>query len=796
MGKTKWLTMFVVLMFLITSISTLATSLISTSGNHYVASVFTTTAYPNSDVSSLWIRRNGSDPGFPYGGANVSPSVGMNYFGTNVLQVTPSYNFTNVADTTLFPTNSVLYLQTYGADYADAVADLALTDSRIRGVWIDDFRVGLESPANLSLIFNNTHHNDATLGYKLTLGLVVYQYNYFTQYPYSWAMIRPWFDIIHFWYYAFRYPLNYPGLAGYEDDFLTFHSWMPEKEYWLGIYLHWYNVVNYPLDFTYEQMSIGGKLIKLGYATRYSILENFWIQHNPETSALVRDFINDELQRDYTTLWQYGATNAITFRDGLVILNSAVKNITYYYRTSVQKAIQWIYYQTVERSGYIFDSSRLQILIVSGVVNDDFILWNLRNGNHQFPYSYDAVNDTASYILEPSQRYRMFYFPLTNYTINTDMTITGHTVWSSLYVTINANIIVKNELGISFCIVRFGNDNYNNSMVNFTYPRYGFTITDDSTSTLDIYDSIVEPVNRAYPYHLTREDTGHHGEFRLIRSIIACPSHLFAPRGYIDIIDSTMFQVQPDGSNNNALLWLEVPSRIDDLSVFNSLFWNYDVPSLIGVFMIPGTLNSIDKFFFNNNTIIGGNYGLWVDLHYSYPVEIFDFSSYTTASDSSLFTTFRLDGEWSRSLTVHTYTIFHWSIKSVPGASVVFKMNYPHPSLENGLYTLTIDNNSTTIGITSQTLLITYVNPWLPYRNNFSLVLFSSSVNTEATIDNLIWLLFIFIAPIAMAQAVPKIGFIFGIALMMIVVTFEDITFLPYMFMGMLTIGIVIFKWR
>lgn len=739
-------------------------------------------SYPNSDVSSLWVRKNGSDPGFPFPNENVAPSYGMSYFGTNVIQVTWDYNFTEISSA-LFPSNAEIYMQAqYDASYYTAIADFALTDSRIKGAFIDDFQVGLQSPTNMSAYYTALSHNDGTLGYHLTLGLIVYNRNYFIQSPYSWDDIDAYFDIIHFWYYPFTYDLLYPGFAGYEDDFETLHSWLPTKEYWMGIYLHYYNIGDYPLNFTAEQLSVAGKLMKMGMATRFSILENFWIQNNPETSELVRDFINDEYQADYST--ELIGNTIASYTGSTPLLYSLITD----YESKMYFVI---------RSFELFHSTALQNLTVTDVPNDDYMITNLRNGNYQYPFFYNSSSQEASYILEPGQDYRLMYFP------TTDLYLNGTTYFNSSYGYTSRHIIVNGELNISgrlsldYCIVDFGNNHFENSMFNSTRPDFGIEIQNNNSAELDVSYSIIEPVNRAYPYHFERiygtSGTAGTLNFLFTGSVVACHSGKLRPSGEVWMINTTWFQVQPVGATINSLLWLETPSYIQKLDIEDCLFWNYDVSGAIGVFLMPGGLWSnlpSTHLVFDRNTIVGGNWGLWVDFHYSDSITIKDYQTYP-ASDSGMFTTFRLDGVSSKVLRVETSTIYNWSVKNVAaGPSISMIWTY----IPSGVYIYRVDATASNVVVSETTLTLTYSGPWLAYRDNFSLVRFGFVPGTTDNIINVMWLMIFFLPIMAFVQVVPRIGFLFGAVLMLVLMSFADSSFLPYMFIGLSTIGVAIYK--
>ena len=764
-----------------------------------------TVTYPNSDMSVLWIRKNGSDPGFDYGGANVNPSVGMNYFDTNVLQVSWGYSWSEINDTSLFPTNCEIYRQ-IDCVYAEAssVANHSLYDSRIKGAWIDDFQVSLQSPSNMSNIHSVLHAQN------LTLGIVVYNRNYYDQSPYTWDDISAYIDIIHYWFYPNTYGLLYPQFAGYEDDFRTFQSWLPDTmEYWLGIYLHYYNAGSYPLDFTYEQLAIAGKLIKMGDVTRLSILENFWIQHNSETAELVRDFINEEIQSDYASTWFFNSLT-VTSTEGTTPLYPALVDTIYFLDYSVPEDAE---YDTVpfylSEPGYLdsfqFTSHALQNLTIRDM--DDYysfgnipyyMLTNIKNGKTQFPY-FDDTNTRVSYILEPEETYRLQYARMTTVYINGTWDVDAPVSWSYKHIIVNGVINLNSSLNLNNSILQFGNNHYVNSMYNFTKPSFGIKIWPVTTAAIRCIDTIIEPVNRAFPYFFERKDNAYVGtagtgdNFKFVRSIVACHTNMTRPSGEVLILKSTFFQVQPIGSTYNYLLFLQAPSRNTKIVIQQSMFVNYDVGGSVGVFLMNYNLHTsaIKEFRFNSVLFDGGRYGLWVDM--SLTDTGLTFENITTNNDAytDLFVDFRIDGTADKEVIIETSSIFVWCVKTaVTGPTL--RMYWPY--LENGLYTLTIDDTDTLVAVTTHTFVLTYVGPWLTYRNNFSLLLYGAMPDTEETITNIIWLLVIFIIPIAMCQTLPKIGFIVGMPVSLLLFSGADTTLIPYMIVGMIAVITYVYK--
>lgn len=558
----------------------------------------TTESYANSDVVSLWVRRNGSDPGFEYGGANVSPSVGMDFFGTDTLQVTWSYSLDDRANYTLFPNRGQHYLQIpASAEAATWTADFALTDSRIMGAWIDDFPVSLQSPANMSAIYSALHHEDENLGRSLTLGLVVYNYNYIDQSPYSWADIEDYFDIIHFWFYPDTYPLLYPNFAGYEDAIRDFKSMLPTKEFWIGIYLHYYNQGTFPYDLTYRQMSIACRLIREGLATHLSILENFWIQHNPETAWLVANFINSELQAEYSTIVDVSTGGMVSYSGASVLTSPLIRE-----------------FSQIRTNNYTFVADHLQSVILRNMSGASIVARDLRTGE---VYSTIAGSGQVSFIAEPGESYIVQNMPLSPVTYNTRQYILAPTSWNSKEVYLNSVLNVASSLWINNSIVRIGPDAYKDSMKNTTTPTHGIILNATNDCKLYIKNSVIEPRLRDFPYYFNTT-WGGAGTGRVIdirNSTIACYAGKFEPIGYSYIYDSAFYSAQPNGGTYFGIS-LNAGGTTNAFKLVRTLIWNPPVSGLIGLFMLPTTILGTANGLVDNVTVAGGRYGLWVDQSY------------------------------------------------------------------------------------------------------------------------------------------------------------------------------------
>ena len=564
-----------------------------------------TSTYPLSDYVSLWVRKNGSNPAAPFGGANVAPSVGMDYFGTQTIQVSTvaDYSFVDLANEALFPAGCKIYvgLAGNGAAAATDIADAALTNPKIMGAWMDDFPTSLESHANMSAIYTATHHNDIALGRTLTLGIVVYQMSYFDQTPNTWASIINDFDIIHFWFWPDTYASPFQDMAGYEDAIRDFHEMLPTKEIWLGIYLHFYDAGpdnnSFPYGLTYEQMAIACRLIREGLVTHLSILENFWIQHNVKTSAIVRDFLNDQFIKDYSTTYNV-ATGVVTSYEGSTLLTLHLIEGE----------------ATFAANNYTFTSNVLQNITVAGMTGNSIRVWNLKTGEI---YSTVAVAGGKEFVAEPGTKYRVLSMPLTNLAYPNPVNINSATSWNNRNVYINDTATLFSSLWVNNSIVHFGPQApYVKSRHNNTPPANGFTINNSANAKLYIKNSSWEPTLRNFPYFIeTNFVTGSSVRIlSIVNSTISCYAGLLRPVAYSYFYDSTFYDAEFDGGSWRGI-WMSFQG-MNEVFIKRNLIYSGMTQGNIGIFVQP--LNSIGQgtFRFYDNVLAGGEYGIYVDTNW------------------------------------------------------------------------------------------------------------------------------------------------------------------------------------
>jgi len=568
------------------------------------ATTSTITSYPNTDDAVIWCRINGSNPGTNWPGANVAPLVGMNYFGTQTVQVTTiDYSFATLKDNSKFPLGTREYVN-IGPDpltLCTQIADEALTNPRIMGGWWDDFPTGQQSNANMSALYTAIHHNDLALGRNLTLGLVVYEYNYYKQSPYSWSDIMADFDIAHFWFYPDDYGLTYANFAGFETALRDFHRMIPSKEIWIGMYLHFYDWGpannSFPLDMTYNWLGISGRMFREGIATKLSILETFWIQHNTATAALVRDYLNTEMTPIHASL--VNTTNSIvsSTTDGVAV-SALVHDVI------LKNSNDWV-----------LVSDALQNVTITGLTGSDIRAWNMRTG----AIENCAVGSWgASFFAEPGEKYRVLNMALTNaaYTSPTVISTPTAIVNKTLYV--NTTLTVKSSLWINNSVVLFGpTAPYVDCMRNHTPPMNGVVLDDTANCMVYISDSAIDATLRDFPYFFnTNKSTGSAARvLNIVNSTVSCYSGTLNVIGYTHITDSTLYNPQPDGGSVYGLMMYM--GGVNEAFVKRCLI---QAPVSFGaVGVLVQVLNGFpgNALVFDDNTVVGGEYGIWIDSSYS-----------------------------------------------------------------------------------------------------------------------------------------------------------------------------------
>lgn len=562
-----------------------------------------TSYYTNSDLVTLWVRINGSDPGFEYEGG-LSPTLGMNYFKT--LSTCPrlsDYNYSSLTDSSVWgPADTAVetIFTTVDVITAAAAADAAVSNPRIKYMVWDDFPVGTQSPANMSAIYSALHHEDANLTQgSVKLMLVVYELGYFDQSPYTWAQIKSYFDGFSYWYYPTTYANTFTDFSGYEDCFMDLRAKVNDasKEYWLGYYLHFYNGGSYPSTLSYWWAGEALRLIEYGYASKLHVLENQWIVHNPMTASILKNYLEDEYDQGFVTVFDgvSGVTTNATGATMATAIDSIAAEASY--------------------SGYRFISRHYQDVLCLDFDYADPRVQDVNSGENVHFVSVSAGD--FSFVALANAEYRVYDRALTAVIYTTDQHITSPTVWANKEITFKSKLVVNASLTIRDSTVRFDNYAYEMTAKNGTVPAYGITL--DTNGLLKIYNSTIEPVNRLFPYHMKMRNQTSFGlkENRFVNSTLAGWAGVYAPTNWVYIYDSHFWMPKPDGGTFAGFM-AQGPGMTNEVRVARCTFIYPDANGFYNYWM-PGDLPrpSVHMWTTEYITMIGGQYGVFVDQSYT-----------------------------------------------------------------------------------------------------------------------------------------------------------------------------------
>lgn len=570
------------------------------------SSSLTTSTYDLQNYVSIWQRKNvWIDEGVDDLPDPIASDC-MTFFGTNNLILSDmlnphGYNWTEVADPSIIPIDTTLVIQLGIGIVADAVAiatdiaDHAKTDARIIGIEWDDFRVGQESPANMTAIYNAVHHEDANLSQgPLKLGLVVYTFNYFVQSPYTWASVENYFDIINFWFSPSDYYFaEYAERNGYYDTFLELAGWLPTKEFKLGIYLHMWNAGPGNKEYAYsgqlEQLLLGARLIREGYATGWTILENTFITadegigHN--SAHLVRNFLFQEFLPNYASTVIQSTLAVSSTKSGVPI-----EPIT---RSVVSDPLT---------GGFRFFSDHFQQMDVTSTWSDATVQ-NVVTGEFATTV---ALPGGFTFFADTGSEYRVYNWTSTNVVYTTNQYIITPTTWHDKIILFEAKLYVNSTLHIENSIIRFADYRHENTVGNDTTPEYGLTLNYSGEMYVD--NSTFEPENRQYPYYFDltgAADGGYNKRFYSHNSTFACYAGYLRAYGYFYMYDSVIYEPTTSGGASYGV-WLLRPTFANAIEFERNLV---SLPqSKNAQFRIqPGSGATID----NNIVIGGGGYNDW-----------------------------------------------------------------------------------------------------------------------------------------------------------------------------------------
>lgn len=581
----------------------------------------------NTDILNLWTVHNQSEGGYDYPNELDGPALGMEFYDTSSLVIGKAigldYSWADLADPELFPADTELYvpIDSYangGVAWATLVADNAVTNPRIKGAWINDAVSGWESGANMSAIYTALHHEDEHLGAPLLLGMVIYTRDYFVQDPNPWADIDEYLDFIQFWFYPDAYELLYPNFAGYEDAFYDLRALLPELDFWVGVYLHFYSDGEYPTDFLYRQLSQALRWVREGDASCITVLSDYWILNEPESAWLVRNMVDAEYNKAYSSSWAVGTGVVVSYANGVLLSEDLISDI-----------------EQPLANNYTFVSEHLQTITVSGMSGSDLRARNLRTGE---TYDLAAVSGGYRFVAEPREAYQLLNQPLTLLTYSTRQYILTPTSWDNRFVQLDTVLNVASTLWINNSIVQVGDYHYQDSMANGTTPQNGIILNETNACKLYVRNSVIEPALRDFPYYFNTSWSGT-GTSKIIsfdRSVLACYAGYFKPMGYAWLNDSLVYSAMPNGQSVVGF-YANFGGSAFQFHIRNTTIWNYGAPQVWGMFLMPCAIHqSAGAFVWDNVSIAGGHHtGLYVDMTFSTgPMELRNTLVYDTAEGS------------------------------------------------------------------------------------------------------------------------------------------------------------------
>jgi hypothetical protein len=549
--------------------------------------------YYFQDLVNTWVRIDGSDVGYPLDFTDSPPCLAANWFHSK--SYTPrlaDYSYTNLTNTAYWGIDADFYiLCAASTTNANDIANNAKTNHGIKGMLWDDFPTSLQSPANVSAIYTALHHEDVNLSQgPLSLIIVVYERDYFDQTPYTWASISDYFDAVSFWFYPDTYTNLWSNFYGYEDAFHDMRTFCGEdKEYWFGIYLHYYNQGAYPRELIYEQMGIALRNIDNGYATRLHILENQHIRVNPETSTLVKSYLESEYDNNFVCT--YDGVNINSTRSG-----NSFDDTLYYLVSEVNYA----------SDGLTFYSTHYQNVTFTDKAYPSPYLQEINTGKF---VRVTSISGGCNFVLEPNKEYRLYSKVYTQETITDRITISTTTTWTGKEIIMMNKLFINAPFKMENCIVHWKIPGYKDSVKNATASTMGITL--NTAGTMRIFNSTIQPYYREYPYYMNMTNETYTGSKRtyVYNSTIVGFCGLFAPSNYVYLYDSVFGLYQTAGATYFGMNFLCV-GRINELRIIRNTFYNhYNVGAYN--FVMPGETNTLSTF--RENKFIGGDYPLWMD---------------------------------------------------------------------------------------------------------------------------------------------------------------------------------------
>lgn len=582
--------------------------------------------YPNSDWLIVWQRPNGTDPNhlsqmneYFYGEGLITPSMTMEYYGTDTLQLncpsdqaiadglayfnhTLSYSWAQIADPELFPADCKLLVAFRNLAEAAEVGQHAGNDSRIIGAWIDDFSTGSIAPAAMEA-FSDALDDNA--GRHIPLFAMIYDDSengepYWRQSPYTWASLAPYMDgVILSCLNRVWDPNYYHSYAWYDSVKDLADILGTEEKIYCHLYNHHYNKGTYSWEQYLQFLKATSRLYLEGVIEGVSMLEAFWTQHNPLASNYLRSVFNTEFQTPgYESIVNLAAGSVTSSLNGEEI-EDIVTDLT-----------------TLWENNYTFYSRHTQTVKMSGISGNNVWIRNCLTGDIieltvQTPY--------WEFVAAFGEKYQVYSFPHSYVHYTADHYIETETWWDNMKIDFDGYLYINESLHITNSVLRFNHNNYDDCLENHTVPRTGLIVNTTGNWTLELDNTTIEPIHRRFTYLV---DLGHsfvHDKkhFTIRNSTLACFSGTPKLHGYVWVADSLFF-----GHS-----WADDPGAKDGVYDMylngQSNYWYRNTINVGGARYNTAALSSYAAGGYaagtwrsDGNIIIGGKYGLTFSMDY------------------------------------------------------------------------------------------------------------------------------------------------------------------------------------
>lgn len=541
----------------------------------------------------------------------MTPTVTMNYFGTRQLQIfSPNgtypkpglplsrfnYNWTEVGDPSLFPSNCQLWVASENAALAYDVYNHSLSDSRIIAGWVNDYSVGDWPVSIVKSIHDNLH------GLPLYVTVCIDKQG--TSFPYwredhaTWAELSPYIDGIMFNCLPRIYDTSSYDSQAYYDAIKDMATILPGKDIICQLFNYHYNYGVYSWSDYSDFMATAAQLHAEGIVSHVTILAAFWTQWVPLATNYMRNYLETEMGNAWATTINLNTLVVSSTKNG-VSCSPAVKSM-----------------ETKWTDNYTLLSMHTQTVTLANAPSTHMAVKSLRTGR---------MTDVGSstFVLRQGEPYQLLSWPHTDVTYSSDVTLSTTTVWADKDILFEKNLTINANLTADRCRFQFGTNRYNDTIANLTSPGIGIDIkhTGDANITIILQNVTVQGILTQFPYFLNaRRSNDYQARVWTIANSSFNGFCGFEPNGYVTVTDSIFGASTWDGTSSNSGMHLMMPGCSVKQYWLRNIFYNCNRWSTVSFLVFPGNAYYDHDFGYlrvENNTIVGSRVDLQIDVGWS-----------------------------------------------------------------------------------------------------------------------------------------------------------------------------------